>query len=99
MKTGNVELKLVQAAKKVVFAAIVGLAFFFGGLFCAVISPLIALLSLICQPKINLSTDFKKRWEDKLKEMEDPDHREKWKRDHEDLYNQDIPENNKEEDL
>jgi hypothetical protein len=98
MKMSNSKLGLAKIVKKIVFATIIGLGFFFGGLFCALISPLVALLSLIYQPTISLSTDFKKRWENKLKEMEDPDHREKWKRDHEDLYNEDLP-GTKEEDL
>lgn len=76
---------MTKIIKKMTIALMVGFGLFFVGLFCVCISPLIAVISLFYQPSVNVSK-FKKSWEDKIKELEDPDSKEKWKRDHEDLY-------------
>ena len=84
--------KFARVIRKVILAAIIGLGFFFGGLFCAVISPLIAVLSLLYTPSVTIS-DKVKSWEESFKELQDPDYKEKWKKDHDDLYNEDQDKN------
>jgi len=85
---------IVRIIKKIVVATIIGIGFFFGGLFCALISPLIAILSLLYTPTAAVTQKFKTSWEDTLKELQDPDYKEKWKRDHDDLYNEDKDKDN-----
>ncbi len=80
---------IVRIIKKITVATIIGIGFFFGGLFCALISPLIAILSLLYTPTAVVTQKIKNSWEDTLKELQDPDYKEKWKRDHDDLYNED----------
>jgi hypothetical protein len=84
--------KLIKVIKKTILAVIIGLGFFFGGVFCAIISPFVAILSLLYTPTITVSQKIKS-WEDTFKDIQDPDHKEKWKKDHDNLYNkEDNPE-------
>jgi len=83
--------KFLKTIKKIAVAMLIGFSFFFAGLFCAAISPLIALLSLIYTPTTTITQKFKSSWDDTfkdLKELQDPDYKEKWKKDHDNLYNQ-----------
>lgn len=77
--------KLIAVIKKTALATIIGFACFFSGLFLALISPLIALLSLVYNPAKMVSFKLNS-FEDTLKEFQDPDSKEKWKKDHDNLF-------------
>jgi len=84
----------VSAIQKAVKAVIVGVSCFFIGILLAALSPLIAVLSLIHAPqkKQPLSDRWGqglKKLEEKIKEAQDPDSREPWKKLHLDLYGKD----------
>ena len=81
----------LASSKKIIKALIIGVSCFFFGILLAILSPLIAALSLIHKPKKktklsdNWAKNFKKV-EEKLKEIRDPDFKEDWKKRHFELY-------------
>ncbi len=84
----------VTLTKKLIKALIIGISCFFFGLLLAVLSPFIAILSLIHKPKKRapLSDNWAKNLktlETKIKEIRDPDLSEDWKKRHLELYGQD----------
>ena len=88
MQKGRV---LIAVLKKLLIAALIGIGCFFFGIFLILASPVIALLSLFPaseKNKINWSDKLKKL-DEKLKEMQDPDCKEDWKKRHKDLYGED----------
>lgn len=84
--------KLIRIVKKTILAIIVGVGCLFGGLFLAIISPLLAILSLVYSPTNAISVKLKS-FEDTFKEIQDPDLKEKWKKDHNDLFPDDFENN------
>ena len=81
----------VNTIQKTIKAIIVGVSCFFVGILLAALSPLIAILSLVHKPQ--KSPPLTDRWgkglkklEKKIKEAQDPDSQQPWKKRHLDLY-------------
>lgn len=78
---------------KLLKAIIVGVSCFFIGVLLAILSPIIALMSLLHQPRSRTGPGLAEKWEkgikrfeEKIKEAQDPDYKESWKQDHLNLY-------------
>lgn len=72
-------------------AIILGVSCFFIGILLAILSPVIAAISLLHKPKPRPGLAEKwekglKSFENKIREAQDPDYKEPWKQDHLDLY-------------
>lgn len=69
--------------KKIIISILIGLLLLFGGLFLAVSSPILTIIFfLYYKPNQNNLKSFKKS----IQEIADPDYRQKWRQEHDNLY-------------